>query len=255
MSNAMWCQKRAQDEGSLTRKGERMQLGKYTLPVIVSVMLWCVATVPLVEAQPRRPPQALLKLVRVEPVGQDVLLAFRVPEALDLGCPMQLRIGDFSVSFREIQDQKARTARFVISRDLYAAIDNRQFNTVLTSCFNWVSSSITYPRLASASPPPAPQAALKLVRAEPAGQDVLLVFRVPEGLDLGCPMQLRIGDFSVNFRDVQDQKARTARFVMSRDVYAAIDNRQFNTVLTSCAGRVEHSITYPPLGRARQVVR
>jgi len=224
------------------------------LPVVVGVMLWCVAVVPLVEAQPHRSSQALLKLIRIEPVGQDVLLAFRVPEALDLGCPMQLRIGDFSVSFREIQDQKARTARFVISRDLYAAIDNRQFNTILTSCSNWVSSAITYPRLVSASPPPAPpapQAALKLIRVEPVGQDVLLVFRVPEALDLGCPMQLRIGDFSVNFRDVQDQKARTARFVMSRDVYAAIDNRQFNTVLTSCVGKVEHSISYPRLSRAR----
>ena len=130
-----------------------MQLWKSTLPVLVSVMLWCVAVVPVVEAQPRRPSQAPLKLIRAEPVGQDVLLTLRVPEALDLGCPMQLRIGDISVNFREVQDQKARTARFVIARDLYAAIDNRQFNTVLTSCFNWVSSPITYPRLTSASPP------------------------------------------------------------------------------------------------------
>ena len=78
-----------------------------------------------------------------------------------------------------------------------------------------------------------------------------MTLRVPEALDLGCPMQLRIGDFSVNFREVQDPKARSARFVMSRDMYAAIDNRQFNTVLTSCSGKVENSITYPPLRRAR----
>jgi len=74
---------------------------------------------------------------------------------------------------------------------------------------------------------------------------------VPEGFDLGCPLQLRIGDFSVTFREVQDYKARTARFVMSRDLYAAIDTRQYNTVLTSCQGSVTNSIAYPPLRRAR----
>jgi hypothetical protein len=106
--------------------------------------------VPAVGAQSRRAPQAVLKLVRVEPVGNDVMLVFRVPETLDLGCPLQLRIGDFSVNFREIQDYNARTARFVISRDLYKAIDNRKHHTVLTSCRGSVAHEITYPPL---SPP------------------------------------------------------------------------------------------------------
>lgn len=228
-----------------------MQLRKCTLPVVVSVLLWCAAVAPIVGAQPHRSSQAGFKLIRIEPIGQDVLLMFRVPDGFDLGCPLQLRIGDFSVNFREVQDYKARTARFVMSRDVYAAIDNRQYSTVLTSCNNWVASSIVYPRLASASARPAPQAVLKLMRIEPVGQDILLVFRVPDALDLNCPMQLRIGDFSVNFREVQDYKARTARFAMSRDLYAAIDNRQYNTVLTSCQGAVTNAIAYPPLSRAR----
>jgi hypothetical protein len=82
------------------------------------------------------------------------------------------------------------------------------------------------------------------------GQDVLLVFRVPEGLELGGPMQLRIGDLSVNFRDVQDYTARHATFVLSRELYKAIDNRRYPTVLTSGTGRVETTIAYPPLQRA-----
>jgi hypothetical protein len=82
------------------------------------------------------------------------------------------------------------------------------------------------------------------------GQDVLLVFRVPEELDLGGPMQLRIGDLSVNFRDVQDYNARHATFVVSRELYKAIDNRRHPTVLSSGTGRVEATIAYPPLPRA-----
>ena len=126
-----------------------MQMQKRTVLVIVSVLLGCAVMGPASEAQPRRPraPQAVLKLVRVEPVGQDVLLVFRVPEALDLNCPMQLRIGDLSVQFREMQDANARAARFVMSRELYKAIDSRQHQTVLTSCYGWVTATITYPPL------------------------------------------------------------------------------------------------------------
>jgi hypothetical protein len=124
-----------------------MQMRKRTVLVVVSVLLWCVAVVPVVGAQPRRAPHAGLRLVRIEPAGQDVLLVFRVPAALDLNCPMQLRIGDLSVNFREVQDYNARIARFVVSRELYKAIDNRQHDTVLTSCEGRVATTIAYPSL------------------------------------------------------------------------------------------------------------
>jgi hypothetical protein len=235
-----------------------MQIQKRTLLVIVSVLLGCTALGPASEAQPRRAraPQAVLKLVRVEPAGQEVLLVFRVPEALELNCPIQLRIGDLSVQFREIQDANARTARFVVSRELYKAIDSRRHQTVLTSCQGWVANTITYPRLVDVSAPPpypgvstrpTPQAGLTLVRVDPEGQDVLLVFRVPEALELNCPMQLRIGDLSIQFREVQDANARIARFVVSRELYKAIDSRRHQTVLTSCYGWVTATITYPRL--------
>jgi hypothetical protein len=80
-----------------------MQLRKGTLPIVVSMMmLWCTVVVPTVGAQSQRAPQAVLKLVRIEPAGHDVVLVFRVPETLELSCPLQLRIGDFSANFREV---------------------------------------------------------------------------------------------------------------------------------------------------------
>ena len=126
-----------------------MQIQKRTLLVIVSVLLGCAVLAPSSEAQPRRArtTQAVLKLVRVEPAGQDVLLAFHVPAALDLNCPMQLRIGDLSIQFREIHDANARVAHFVVSRELYKAIDSQRHQTVLTSCYGWVNATITYPPL------------------------------------------------------------------------------------------------------------
>ena len=206
---------------------------------------------PAIKAQPHptHAPQAILKLVRVDPVAQDVVLVFRVPDALDLSCPMQLRIGDLSVQFREVQDANARTARFVLSRELYQALDNRQHQTVISSCQGQVANTITYPRLTAVST--SPEAILKLVRVDPVGQDVVLVFRVPDALDLSCPMQLRIGDLSVQFREVQDANARTARFVLSRELYQALDNRQHQTVISSCQGQVANTITYPSLSRVR----
>jgi hypothetical protein len=135
-------------------KGAKMRMQKRTVLVIVSVLLGCAAMGPLSDAQPRRRPvpQAVLRLMRVEPAGADVLLVFRVPETLDLNCPMQLRIGDLSVRFREVQDFNTRTARFVMSRELYQAIDNRRQQTVLTSCYGWIATTIAYPPLSRVRP-------------------------------------------------------------------------------------------------------
>jgi hypothetical protein len=162
-----------------------------------------------------------------------------------------------SASFREVRDYTARHATFVVSRDLYKAIDNRRFETVLTSGTGRVAATIAYPRLvAGSAPPPSPggharpgpqQALLQLIRVDPEGQDVVLVFRVPEALDLGGPMQLRIGELSASFREVRDYTARHATFVVSRELYKAIDNRRFETVLTSGTGRVAATIAYPSL--------
>jgi hypothetical protein len=230
------------------KKGVMMQMRTLTVLVLVSLVLWGGPGGTAVQAQPR--PPAALKLVRVEPMGQDVLLVFRVPDVLDLNCPLELRIGDLSVQFREVQDYNARIARFVVSRELYKAIDNRQHPTVLTSCQGRVAATVAYPRLTAGSARPAPTAALQLLRVDPVGQDVVLVFRVPEELDLGGPLQLRIGDLSVNFRDVQDYNARHATFVLSRELYKALDNRRHPTVISSGTGRVETTIAYPPLPRA-----
>lgn len=213
----------------------------------VSAVLW--SAIPASGAPPRSAPREALKLIRVEPKGEDIQLIFRVPEIFDLLCPMQLRIGEYSVHFREVQDRNSRTARFVISRDLYSALDNRTHQTVLTSCFLWTSEHITYPALAKVIAPPTPVTPLRLVRVDPEGKDVRLVFRVPETLDLGCPLQLRIGELSVSFREVQDRNARVARFVMSRDLYGAIDNRTHQTILTSCAVWTAENITYPALAK------
>jgi hypothetical protein len=132
------------------KKGVMMQMRTRTVLVLVSLVLWGGTGGTAVQAQPR--PPAALKLVRVEPMGQDVLLVFRVPEVLDLGGPMQLRIGDLSVNFRDVQDYNARHATFVVSRELYKAIDNRRHPTVLSSGTGRVEATIAYPPLPRAGP-------------------------------------------------------------------------------------------------------
>jgi hypothetical protein len=134
---------------ALKEKGMMMRMRTPTVLVFVSLLLWGATMVPAVQAQPRRgrPAHAGLQLVRVDPEGQDVVLVFRVPEALDLGGPMQLRIGELSASFREVRDYTARHATFVVSRELYKAIDNRRFETVLTSGTGRVAATIAYPSL------------------------------------------------------------------------------------------------------------
>ncbi len=98
------------------QRGSIMMKQGYWILCFVSVVLW--SAMPTAGAPPRSSQSGTLKLIKVEPMGQEVQLVFRVPELLDLICPMQLRIGDFSLSFRELQDRNARTARFVMSRDL-----------------------------------------------------------------------------------------------------------------------------------------
>jgi hypothetical protein len=130
-----------------------MQMRTLTVLVLGSLVLWGAAGGGCT-AQPRRPaaPQAILQLIRVDPVGQDVLLVFRVPEVLDLGGPMQLRIGDLSVNFRDVQDYTARHATFVLSRELYKALDNRRHPTVISSGTGRVETTIAYPPLPRAGP-------------------------------------------------------------------------------------------------------
>jgi hypothetical protein len=127
-----------------------MQMRTLTVLVLGSLVLWGAGCAP--QPRPRGAPPAVLQLIRVEPVGQDVVLVFRVPEALDLGGPMQLRIGDLSVKFRDVQDYHARHATFVLSRELYKAIDNRRLETVLSSGTGRVAATIAYPPLQRAGP-------------------------------------------------------------------------------------------------------
>jgi hypothetical protein len=113
-----------------------------------------VLTVPLPAVAARRGGSgAPLQLIRVDPEGRNIVLTFRVPERLELQCsPMQLRVGDFSLQFREVRDYNARTASFVIGRDVYSAIDNRRFQTTLTACSNWITASVQYPPLSRPRP-------------------------------------------------------------------------------------------------------